>query len=93
MIAEKWDITREDMEAFAVESHERALRARAEGRFEREIVPARRASPSTKGPREPDLEKIRSLRTLVEGGRLTAAVSSADLRRVGRAAHRERGAR
>src|ERR671922_2682002 len=33
MIAEKWDITREDMEAFAVESHERALRARAEGRF------------------------------------------------------------
>src|ERR1700675_2880712 len=39
MIAEKWGITRDDMEAFAVESHERALRARAEGRFEREIVP------------------------------------------------------
>ena len=39
MIAEKWDISRDDMEAFAVESHERALRARAEGRFEREIVP------------------------------------------------------
>ena len=43
MIAEKWDITREDMEAFAVESHERALRARAEGRFDREIVPLERA--------------------------------------------------
>src|SRR5205085_9262691 len=34
MIAEKWDISRDDMEAFAVESHERALRAQAEGRFE-----------------------------------------------------------
>ena len=39
MIAEKWNISRDDMEAFAVESHERALRARAEGRFENEIVP------------------------------------------------------
>ena len=28
MIAEKWDISREDMEAFALESHERAIRAR-----------------------------------------------------------------
>ncbi|MSY25829.1 MAG: acetyl-CoA C-acetyltransferase, partial [Actinobacteria bacterium] len=32
MIAQKWDISRDDMEAFAVESHERAIRARAEGR-------------------------------------------------------------
>ena len=39
LIAEKWDISREDMEAFAVESHERAIKARAEGRFENEIVP------------------------------------------------------
>src|SRR5246127_2614946 len=31
MIAEKWGITRDDMEAFAVESHERALRAQAAG--------------------------------------------------------------
>jgi len=75
MIAEKWDITRDDMEAFAVESHERALRARAEGRFEREIVPLAGLT-FDEGPREPNLEKIRSLRTLVEGGRLTAAVSS-----------------
>ena len=75
MIAEKWDITREDMEAFAVESHERALRARTEGRFEREIVPLAGLT-FDEGPREPDLAKIRSLRTLVEGGRLTAAVSS-----------------
>src|SRR6202795_1390333 len=39
MIAEKWDISRADMEAFAVESHERALRARAARRFESEMVP------------------------------------------------------
>ncbi len=75
MIAEKWDITRADMEAFAVESHERALKARAEGRFDREIVPLGDVT-YDEGPREPDLDKIRSLRTLVEGGRLTAAVSS-----------------
>ncbi len=37
MIAEKWDLSRDDMEAFAVESHERGQRARCEGRFEREI--------------------------------------------------------
>src|ERR1044071_4330121 len=75
MIAEKWDISREDMEAFAVESHERAIRARAEGRFEREIVPLAGVT-FDEGPREPNVDKIRSLPTLVEGGRLTAAVSS-----------------
>jgi acetyl-CoA C-acetyltransferase len=75
MIAEKWDISRADMEAFAIESHERALRARAEGRFEREIVPLAGVE-HDEGPREPNIAKIQSLPTLVEGGRLTAAVSS-----------------
>jgi acetyl-CoA C-acetyltransferase len=75
MIAEKWGITREEMEAFAIESHERALRAQREGRFEREIVPINGVS-ADEGPREPNVEKIRSLPTLVEGGRLTAAVAS-----------------
>jgi acetyl-CoA C-acetyltransferase len=75
MIAEKWGITREEMEAFAVESHERAIRATAEGRFENEIVPLNGLD-RDEGPREPNLDKIRSLPTLVEGGRLTAAVAS-----------------
>jgi acetyl-CoA C-acetyltransferase len=75
MIAEKWAISRDDMEAFAIESHLRALRATAEGRFEREIVPLAGVS-RDEGPREPDRAKIASLRSLVEGGRLTAAVSS-----------------
>ena len=39
MIAEKWGVTREEMEAFAIESHMRALRAQQEGRFELEIAP------------------------------------------------------
>jgi acetyl-CoA C-acetyltransferase len=75
MIAEKWDISREDMERFAVTSHERALRAAAEGRFKREITPVFGLA-ADEPPRQPDWAKIRSLPTLVEGGRLTAAVSS-----------------
>jgi acetyl-CoA C-acetyltransferase len=75
MIAEKWDITREEMEAFAIESHTRALRAQAEGRFEAEIAPLEGLD-RDEGPREPNVEKIRSLKPLVEGGRLTAAVAS-----------------
>ncbi len=75
MIAEKWAITREDMEAFAIGSHERALRAIADGRFEREIVPIKGVT-TDEGPREPDAEKIRSLQPLPGCERLTAAVSS-----------------
>ncbi len=75
MIAEKWDCTRDDMEAFAVESHERAIRARTEGRFEAQIAPLGDCSVD-EGPREPNWEKIRSLPTLTEGGRVTAACAS-----------------
>ncbi len=39
MIAERWGLSREDLDAFSLESHRRAARASAEGRFEREIVP------------------------------------------------------
>jgi len=75
MIAEKWDISREDMERFAVTSHERALRATAEGRFDREIEPVSGLT-ADEPPRQPDWAKIRSLPPLAPGGRLTAAVSS-----------------
>ncbi|HET9608090.1 MAG TPA: acetyl-CoA C-acetyltransferase [Acidimicrobiales bacterium] len=75
MIAEKWDISRDDMEAYAVESHTRAIRARAEGRFDREIVPLGGCT-ADEGPRRPDWDKIRSLPTLAEGGRVTAACAS-----------------
>ena len=39
MISDKWGLTREDLDRFSVESHQRAARAREEGRFEREILP------------------------------------------------------
>jgi acetyl-CoA C-acetyltransferase len=75
MIAEKWSLTREGMEHFAVRSHEKALAAQASGHFDREIVPVFGVE-RDETPREPDWEKIRSLPTLVDGGRLTAAVAS-----------------
>lgn len=39
LIAQKYGLTREELDAFAYESHQRALTAHKEGRFEREIVP------------------------------------------------------
>src|SRR5205814_10630839 len=39
MIADKWNLSREAMDAFSVESHKRAARATEEGRFEKEIIP------------------------------------------------------
>jgi acetyl-CoA C-acetyltransferase len=75
MMADKWDLSRDEMEAFAVESHERALRAQAEGRFDNEIVPLNGLT-RDEGPREPNWDKIRSLPTLTPTGTLTAAVAS-----------------
>src|SRR5829696_10379203 len=44
-IAEEWDLTREDLDAFSLESHRRALAAIDEGRFENEIVPVEGQNP------------------------------------------------
>ncbi|MER5674671.1 acetyl-CoA C-acetyltransferase [Pseudonocardia alni] len=76
MIAEKWNLSREDMEVFALESHRRALAAIEEGRFDREIVPFGEVV-RDEGPRaDTSLEKLAALKTLTDGGRLTAGVSS-----------------
>jgi acetyl-CoA C-acetyltransferase len=75
LIAEKWSISREDMEAFALESHRRALQATAEGRFANEIVPLAGLSVD-EGPRETSMEKMAGLPLLANCERLTAAVSS-----------------
>ena len=76
MIAEKWDISREDMERFALESHRRAIRAIDEGRFDNEIVPVGEVKVDEGPRRETSLEKMASLKPLQDGGRITAAVSS-----------------
>jgi acetyl-CoA C-acetyltransferase len=76
MIAEKWAISRRDMEEFALASHQRALTAAAEGRFAREIVPVGDVT-ADEGPRaDTSLEKMAQLEPLREGGRITAALAS-----------------
>jgi acetyl-CoA C-acetyltransferase len=75
MIAEKWDISREEMEQFTLASHTRARTAIAEGRFDREIVPVGSFA-TDECPRETTLEKMAALKPLAEGGRITAAVAS-----------------
>jgi acetyl-CoA C-acetyltransferase len=76
MIAEKWDISRQQMEEYALESHRRAVFAIEAKHFEREIVPFGDMT-TDEGPRaDTTLEKMAALKTLREGGRITAAVSS-----------------
>jgi acetyl-CoA C-acetyltransferase len=76
MIAAKWDLSREDMERFALQSHERALAAIDEGRFDGQIVPVAGVKVDEGPRRGTSLDKMAALPTLAEGGRLTAAVSS-----------------
>jgi acetyl-CoA acetyltransferase family protein len=47
LIAEKWDLSREELDAYSYESHRRALAAIEEGRFEREVVPVEVSNPHT----------------------------------------------
>ncbi len=75
MIADKWEISREQMEAFALQSHTRALQAIQEGRFDREIAPLNGVD-MDETPRNTSMEKMAELEPLAEGGTITAAVSS-----------------
>src|SRR2546421_4003779 len=45
VIADEWGLSREELDAFALESHRRAIEAIDEGRFEREIVPIELQNP------------------------------------------------
>jgi len=76
LIAERWGISRSDMEAFALTSHERAIAAQDAGEFVAEIVAVGEIT-ADEGPRRgTTLEKMASLDPLRPGGRLTAAVAS-----------------
>ena len=75
-IADHWQISREDMEAFAKESHDRALRAIAEGRFQREILPYGSFA-MDETARASTLEKLATLQPVDPTyPKITAAVSS-----------------
>ena len=75
MIAERWQCSREDMEKFALNSHQRAAHAIKSGYFDREIIPVAGCS-MDETVRETSLEKMAELQPLQEGGRITAGVSS-----------------
>jgi len=79
LIADKWDISREEMEQYSLTSHQRAQAAIRAGYFENEIIPVQidgAGFVTDEGPRDTSLEKMAGLKTLVEGGRLTAAMAS-----------------
>jgi acetyl-CoA acetyltransferase family protein len=84
LIADKWDISRDDMDAFGVRSQELAARATKEGRFEREILPVVDAEgkmmTTDEGIRDTTRESLGALkpafRPVEEGGRVTAGNSS-----------------
>ncbi len=76
MIADHWELSREQMEQFAYESHQRAIAATDEGRFAREIIPIAGLSHDEGPRRDTSLEKMASLQPLSEGGTITAAVAS-----------------
>ncbi len=74
-MVKKWNLTRREMEEFALESHRRGIQAIKEGRFDREIVPVGDFA-MDETTRETSLEKMAELDVLAEGGTLTAAVAS-----------------
>ncbi|HNE26121.1 MAG TPA: acetyl-CoA C-acetyltransferase [Pseudomonadales bacterium] len=75
MIADKWHLSRKDLEIFSLESHTRALKAIAEGRFKREILPLAGVE-NDETPRQSSLEKMAELDFLFGCDKVTAAVSS-----------------
>ena len=75
-IAERWKISRGEMEQWALRSHERAIAAIDEGRFDREIAPYQGFAVDEGPRRGTSLEQMAQLKTLVDGGRLTAALAS-----------------
>ncbi|NBQ03973.1 MAG: acetyl-CoA C-acyltransferase [Actinobacteria bacterium] len=84
LIAEKWKISREDMDRYGVRSQTFAARATAEGRFQNEIIPTLdsegKVMTTDEGIRESTLEKLATLkpayRPLEDGGKVTAGNSS-----------------
>jgi acetyl-CoA acetyltransferase family protein len=84
LIADKWGLTRDDLDAFGLRSQELAAQATREGRFQNEILPVLDAEgnlmTTDEGIRETSMEKLGSLkpsfRPEEEGGRVTAGNSS-----------------
>src|SRR4051794_31778333 len=81
MIADKWEIPRSELDEIGLRSHQRAVQATEEGRFEREIVPFSvngDTYETDQGPRaDTDIEKLAGLKpAFKEDGKITAGNSS-----------------
>ncbi|QJQ31352.1 acetyl-CoA C-acetyltransferase [Sphingomonas lacunae] len=76
MIAQKWGLTREEMEAFAVASHQRAQAAVDNGWFANEIAPMDELAADETIRPQTSMEGLAGLRTVQEGGIITAGISS-----------------
>ncbi len=84
LIAEKWDIGRDEMDAFALRSQTNASLATKQGRFDREIIAVRdvdgKSMTIDEGLRDTTMESLGRLnpafRSLEDGGRVTAGNSS-----------------
>lgn len=76
-VAERWSLTREDLDAFALRSHQRALAAQKDGCFDAEIVAVGEVT-QDEGPRaDTTAEKLAQLRPIHgHGGLITAGNSS-----------------
>ncbi|GGE20276.1 acyl-CoA dehydrogenase [Marinithermofilum abyssi] len=85
-IAKKWGFSRSQLDEFSLESHEKAVAAQKEGRFEREIMPLEVTLPDgtksvvkeDEGPRaDTNLQKLASLKpSFQENGNIHAGNSS-----------------
>lgn len=85
-IADRWGFDRSQLDAFALQSHQRAIRAQDEGRFDREILPlevtladgTRTVVSKDEGPRrDTSIEKLGSLKpSFLEGGKIHAGNAS-----------------
>lgn len=79
-LARELNISREDQEKFAINSHKKVLDAWSKGRFDNEVIPIELNGVRVErdeGPRKPNVEKIKSLKpAFLAEGTITAATSS-----------------
>ena len=79
-LAKELDVSREDQENFSIASHNKALKAIMDGKFDNEIHPIvfnENTVDKDEGPRTPDVEKMKSLDPAFDAdGTVTAATSS-----------------
>jgi acetyl-CoA acyltransferase len=75
-IAAQWGFTRRDLDEYSLESHRRAAAARAEGRFDREIIPCFGLTQDETIRPDTTLEKISALQPVFPGGAIHAGNAS-----------------